>query len=177
MMKQEWFWLKKAEDASGIPGTKDFTATRYPYLMDKTSFDKLEDDVIFYTSHGEPVYDDFLFEPTFMFSERFESIFTHLEPSIRLKYVHFVDKEKQYNVPAPLYYTPYLSCKNAVHEESKIILGKAKELVLIKEQLEDSHIIHVHLPADDIWVFSLEGAECILRRAPMGIIFKKVRCL
>ena len=177
MMKTEWFWLKKAEDAFGIPGTRDFTAMKYPYLMNETSFDKLEDDVVFYSSQGDGVYDDFLFEPTFMFSERFESIFTHLEPQIRLKYVHFVDKEKQDKVPVPLYYTPYFPCKEAVHDSSKIVLGKANELVLAKDKLEDSRIVHIHLPADDIWVFSLDAAECILRRAPMGIVFREVRCL
>ena len=176
-MKTEWFWLKKDNDFEGIFGAKDFTAARYPYYMDEAAFDKIDDEVIFYTAQGVGVYDDFLFEPTFAFSERFESIFLHIEPALRLKIIQFVDKEKREHAPTPLYYIPFLPCEDVLHEKSEIVLGKAKKLVLKEEKLKDCRLIHAHLPADDIWLFSLEAAECILRRSPMGIRLERLLCL
>lgn len=174
MVSVEWFRLIKSEDALPIPQTENFTRQKFPYTMNKASFDKLEDMAVFYKHAGRIEYEDFLFEPTFMIGDYFQTLFHNLSPEMQFKSVIFLDAQKQENAPTPIYWVPYLPCGDVIHPDSEIVLGKVKNLVLQKEKLGEARIIHAKLPADDIWLLSLEAAECILRRGPMGITLSKV---
>jgi len=174
MFETEWFRIRRDKDAWDIKGKRGFSRGRYPYFMDRETFDLLDDSTAFYKNEGRKDFDDMIFDPTFMISDRFQLIFHYLEPAMEFNSVHLLDESQKEGIPAPLYWIPYLSCENAVHEKSVVIQGKAENLVLRKEALEDRRILHCQLPADDIWLFSLEAAECILRRAPQGIVMEKV---
>lgn len=174
---EEWFRAQKSEDALGVRGKADFSRRKYPYFMDWSAFDGLTDTAAFYEHIGRLEYDDFLFEPTFMFSDRFQSIFQFLVPETEFKYVQLIDPQKTDKAPTPLYWIIYLPYKDIIHPSSDIILGKAHRLVLRKETLGEERIMHAKLPADDIWLFSLEAAECILRRSPMGLTFERVEAI
>ena len=170
MVEPVWFRLQRGE-------TEDFAASvpkNYPYYMDEESFNALEDDTSTYKFVGRRDFPDFLFAPIFMMSDRFQGIFEQLAPETAFKYLHFINDERKEELPSPLYWFPYLPACDALHKESVVVQGKAQQIVLKGEALEDNRIIHIHLPADDIWCFSLEAAECILRRSPVGISFEKV---
>ena len=170
MVEPVWFRLQKGE-------AEDFAADvprNYPYYMDAESFNALEDDTSTYKFSGRRDFPDFLFAPTFFLSDRFQEIFLLLAPETEFKYLHFINDERKEELPSPLYWFPYLPVTDALHNESVIVQGKAQRIVLKREAIADDRIIHIHLPADDIWCFSLEAAECILRRCPVGIVFEKV---
>lgn len=174
MVETEWFWMTKDRDALGIKGSKNLTRKRFPYFMDRETFDQVEDGTAFYEYEGHGEYSDFLFDPTFMLSGRFHRIFHYLEPDMEFKSLHLIDENKMEKAPVPLYWIPFLPYIDAIHEASSVVQGKAMSLILRKDALEGRRIIHCRLPADDIWLFSLESAECILRRSPMGISMKKI---
>ena len=174
MVDTEWFRIYKDRAALGINGKKGFQRTDFPYFIDRETFDSLESCAAFYEYSGRKDFDDFIFEPTFMLSERYEELFKLLEPDLEFESINLIDEKKKEKAPAPVYMLPFLPCTEAVHNNSKIVQGKAESLVLIREALAGKRIVHCHLPADDIWLFSLEAAECILRRGPIGIGFKKV---
>ena len=168
MVETEWFRLRRDRDASDIKGGRDFSRKRYPYFVDKEAFDALEDGTAFYEYTGQGEQEDFLFDPTFLIGDRFQTIFHYLEPDMEFKAVHLIDERRKEDAPAPLYWVPFLPYEEVVHETSEVVLGKAEKLVLRRDALGERRILHARLPADDIWLFSLEAAECILRRAPMG---------
>ena len=174
MVETEWFWMMKDRDALSIKGTKSLSRKRFPYFMDRDAFEQLEDGTAFYQYEGHGEYSDFLFDPTFMLSGRFHRIFRSLEPEMEFKSLHLIDAGKMEKAPVPLYWIPFLTYTDAIHETSSVAQGKAMRLVLRKDAMEGRRIVHCRLPADDIWLFSLEAAECILRRSPMGIWMKKV---
>ena len=170
MVEPVWFRLQKgeAEDfAASVPGN-------YPYYMDAESFNALDDDTSTYKFSGRWDFPDFLFAPTFFLSDRFQGIFSQLEPETEFKYLHFINDERKEELPSPLYWFPYLPATDALHSESIVVHGKAQKIVLKSEAVTEERVVHIHLPADDIWCFSLEATECILRRSPVGIAFEKV---
>lgn len=174
MVETDWFWVTKDKEALGIKGTKNLSQKRFPYFMDREAFDTIEDGTAFYQHEDRGEYSDILFEPTFMFSDRFQRIFRYLEPEMELKSLHLIDQSKREKAPVPLYWIPFLSYTDAIHETSSVVQGKAERLVLKGKAMEGRRIVHCRLPADDIWLFSLEAAECILRRSPLGILLKKI---
>ncbi len=174
MVETEWFMIKKDKEAPGINGGKGFQRKDLPYFIDRKTFDLLESRAAFYTYSGRADFDDFIFEPTFMISDRYETVFQLLEPDMEFISINLIDEKGKETMPTPVYMVPYLACTDAIHENSKIIHGRADKLVLKRDTLSGRRIIHCHLPADDIWLFSLEAAECILRRGPIGIGFERV---
>ena len=174
MVETEWFRVQRDRDAVDIRGAQDFTRKRYPYFMDRAAFDSLDDDTAFYEYAGRKEVNDMIFEPTFRVSDGFQSIFHYLEPEMEFKSVHLLDESRKEGIPAPLYWIPFLPFTDAIHENTRVLQGKAAELVLKKEALAGHRILHCRLPAEDLWLFSLEAAECILRRSPMGIGMAKV---
>ena len=40
--------------------------------------------------------------------------------------------------------------------------------------LRGRRVVHFRLPDEDIWLLSLEAAECLLRRQPVGIVLEKI---
>lgn len=177
MIETEWYRIKKDRAASGIRGEKGFQRKDYPYFMDWKAFDALETRVAFYDYSGRAEFDDFLFEPTFMLSDRFRRLFQLLEPEMEFQSVNLLDEKLKEKAPSPVYWIPYLPCAEAIHPASRIVQGKAENLVLKRGTLEGKRVLHCHLPADDIWLISLEAAECILRRAPIGIGMEKLRTI
>ena len=168
MVQTDWFWIKKDPDAPTISDAAGFNRRNYPYFTDEISFEKIDDDVAFYSYGGFFIECDFLFEPTFLIHDNFQSLFKLLEPELQFKGVN----PKKFETP--LYWLPYLPIIDAISEKSKIILGKPAKLVLKAEFLSKKKVAHCQLPAADIWLLSLEAAECLLRRQPIGIILEKV---
>ena len=179
MVTTEWFRLSKADDNNSLKASAEFSRAQYPYFIDKTAFAAIDDNTILYNHTGWAKYDDFIFEPTFLLGERFHPLFELLQPDMEFKSVRFFDARQKENAPAPLYYVPYLPTTEIIHPSSDVVMGKAHRLVLRQEvlardELKDERVLHAVLPADDIWLFSLEAAECILRRSPMGIKLTQV---
>lgn len=172
MIDTEWFWLKK-DPAAPFVETAGFDTNKFPYITDAESFARVEDGVVFYEREKfSPC--DILFEPTFLIIDRLQSLFKLLEPAIEYKGVQLYRKIKPAESPHPLYWLPYLPCVDAIGETSKIFQGKAIRLVINYSALRGRRVAHCKLPADDIWLLSLEAAECLLRRQPIGILLEKV---
>lgn len=173
-MQTDWFWIKKDPDAPTIHDAAGFNRKNYPYFTDEISFEKIDDDVAFYRYGGNFVECDFLFEPTFLIHDNFQSLFKLLEPNLQFKGVQLYSAQNPKKFSTPLYWLPYLPFTDAVSEKSKIILGKPAQLILKSQPLAKKRIIHCKLPAEDIWLLSLEAAECLLRRQPIGITLEKI---
>ena len=173
-MVSEWFWIKKDPDAPTISDAAGFNRRNYPYVTDAKSFGAIDDDVAFYRYGGNFIECDFLFEPTFLIHDNLQSLFKLLEPDLQFKGVQLYAAQNRDKLATPLYWLPYLPITDAVSENSKIILGKPVKLILKAELLAKKRVAHCKLPAADIWLLSLEAAECLLRRQPIGIILEKI---
>lgn len=173
MVEGEWFLLQKDADAVDIYGIRDYFGQKYSYFMDDKAFQALDDGTALYSYDGRKDQCDLLFQPTFMISDRLQQIFHYLEPKMEFKALHLIDMEKK-DAPAPLYWIPYLAYEDALHGETVTVQGRSQDIVLRKEYLEERRILHCRLPAEDLWLFSLEAAECLLRRAPVGVWMRKV---
>lgn len=172
MIETEWFWIKK-DPAAPFVETAGFDTNKFPYFTDAESFARVEDGVIFYERKNfSPC--DILFEPTFLIIDRLQPLFKLLEPAIEYKGVQLYRKIKPAEAPRPLYWLPYLPFVDVIGTESKIFQGKAIRLVINYSALRGRRVAHCKLPADDIWLLSLEAAECLLRRQPVGILLEKV---
>ncbi|MBR5913766.1 MAG: hypothetical protein IKZ58_05350 [Selenomonadaceae bacterium] len=174
MVTTEWFWIKKDPDAPSISDAKGFNRKKYPYFTDEKSFVEVEDAVAYYEYGGKFVECDFLFEPTFLIHDNFHSLFRYLEPELQFKGVQLYATRNVDRNATPLYWLPYLPITDAVSDETKLIQGKPVKLILKYEPLAEKRVAHCKLPAADIWLVSLEAAECILRRQPIGIILEKI---
>lgn len=172
MIETEWFWLKK-DPAAPFADTMGFGRDKFPYFMDAESFAKIDDGVIYY---GQKKFSpcEILFEPTLLIIDRLKPLFELLEPAIRYKGVQMYRKLDPENAPRPIYWLPYLPFVEAISDSSKIVQGKAAELVIKNAPLRGKRVAHCKLPAEDIWLLSLEAAECLLRRRPVGILLEKV---
>ena len=173
-MTSEYFWIKKDPDAPSITNAAGFTRSKYPYFTDSDSFSKVDDEVAYYEYKGIVTHCDILFEPTFLINDRLQSLFTFLEPEIQFKGVQLYQFDDRENSSKPLYWLPYLPYVDVIHEATEMIQGKPKKLILKREILSDNRVIHCRLPAADIWLLSLEAAECLLRRQPVGILLEKI---
>ena len=172
MIDTEWFWLKK-DPAAPFVETAGFDKNKFPYITDAESFAHVDDGVVFYEREKfSPC--DILFEPTFLIGDRLQSLFKLLEPSIEFKGVQLYRRFKPAEAIHPLYWLPYLPFADAIGADSKIFQGKAIRLVVKNSALRGRRVAHCKLPADDIWLLSLEAAECLLRRRPIGILLEKV---
>lgn len=172
MIYNEWFWLKK-NPAAPFVETTGFDKKKFPYFTDAESFAKVDDGVIYYARKKfSPC--DILFDPTFLIGDRFRLLFELLEPAIEYKGVQLYRKFKPEDAPHPIYWLPYLPCDDVLSEQSKIFQGKAIRLVVKFSALHKKRLVHCKLPAEDIWLLSLEAAECLLRRQPVGILLEKI---
>lgn len=174
MVQSEWFWIKKDPDAPTISDAKGFNRKKYPYFTDEKSFALVDDEVAFYQYSGFFIESDFLFEPTFLIHDDLQSLFKLLEPNLQFRGVQLYAAQNRDKLSTPLYWLPYLPITDAISEKSRVIQGKPFELILKREPLEKKRVAHCKLPAADIWLLSLEAAECLLRRQPIGIILEKV---
>ena len=174
MVQSEWFWIKKDPDAPPVASATGFNRKKYPYVTDEKSFAMVDDDVAYYEHGGKFTICDFLFEPTFLIHDSLQSLFKFLEPELEFKGVQLYADRNRENSATPLYWLPLLPITDAISEKSKIILGKPAQLILKAEPLAEKRLAHCKLPAADIWLLSLEAAECLLRRQPIGIILEKV---
>lgn len=174
MVKSEWFWIKKDPDAPIISDAAGFNRKNYPYFTDEISFEKVDDDVAFYRYGGKFIECDFLFEPTFLIHDNLQSLFKLLEPNLQFKGVQLYAAQNPEKFSTPLYWLPFLPITDAISEKTQKILGKPVKLILKSEPLAKKRVAHCKLPAADIWLLSLEAAECLLRRQPVGIILEKV---
>lgn len=172
MISSEWFRIKK-DPVAPFTETTGFDQKNFPYFTDAESFSKAEDTVVYYEQERFTPC-DILFEPTFLISDRLQPLFKLLEPAIEYKGVQLYRKVKIADSPRPLYWLPYLPCINAIDDSSKIIQGKAIKLVVKSSMLREKRVAHCRLSADDIWLLSFEGVECLLRRQPVGILLEKV---
>ena len=158
MIETEWFWLKK-DPAAPLVETTGFDKNKFPYFTDAESFANGDDGVTYYEREKfSPC--DILFEPTFLIGDKLKPLFELLEPAIEYKGVQLYRKFKPADAPRPLYWLPYLPCVDAISDDSEIIQDKAAKFC--------------KLPAEDIWLMSLEAAECLLRRGPVGILLEKI---
>ena len=176
-VKGEWYLIKKDVDAGTISSAKDFTQRKYAYFMDREAFSKIDDEVAYYESALLFEHCDIIFEPTFMIHDRLQSLFQFLEPELQFKGVQLYESRNQKETPAPLYWVPYLEYAPAIDKSSRIVQGRAQKLILNGEYLSENNyrrVLHCKLPAQDIWLLSLEGAECLLRREPSGVWLERV---
>ena len=175
MVGTEWFLIKKDPDAPTISDAAGLNRKRYPYFTDEKSFAAIDDEVSFYRYSGFFIECDFLFEPTFLIHDNLQSLFKLLEPELQFKGVQlYAAAQKPDKLATPLYWLPYLPITDAISEQSQIVQGKPVKLILNYERLEKKRVAHCKLPAADIWLLSLEAAECVLRRQPIGILLEKV---
>ena len=152
MIDTEWFWIKK-DPAAPFVKTTGFGKNKFPYFTDAEAFASVDDSVIYYDREKfSPC--DFLFEPTFLIIDRLKPLFELLEPAIEYKGVQLYRK--------------------IYPEYSKIFQGKVSKLVLNYSALRGKRVAHCKSPADDIWLLSLEAAECFLRRQPVGVLLEKI---
>lgn len=175
MVKPEWFHLLPDPDMEEInfKRTPDFLR-RYPYFMTAEDFNNLEDDTAFYEHSGRVAQSDFIFNPTFMIGQRFHTIFSLLKPEMQFKTLNLIDRDKQEKAPVPFFYIPYLPWADGLHPSTIVKNGHATEVILKADTVTDRRLMHCRLPGQDIWLASLEAAECILRRAPWGLKLQKV---
>ncbi|MBR2216537.1 MAG: hypothetical protein IJ849_12400 [Selenomonadaceae bacterium] len=178
MVKAEWFHLlpDPAVEELNMKRTPEFSRS-YPYFMTAEAFQNLDDSTVFYEYSGRAAQSDFLFNPTFMIGERLHTIFSLLEPDIEFKSLSLIDREKKEAAPVPLYYIPFLPWEDALAPGTVVQNGRAATIKLRGSALQERRILHCRLPAQDIWLASLEAAECILRRVPLGLKLQKVAVL
>lgn len=171
MTDTEWFRIKKDPDApiANVAGL----VKKFPYFTDAEAFAKADDVVVHYEQETFLAC-DILFEPTFLINDRLQPLFKLLEPAIAYKGVQIYRKFKPEAAPRPLYWLPYLPFTDAISSDSQIVQGKATKLVVKRESLREKRVAHCRLPADDIWLLSLEAAECFLRREPLGVVLEKI---
>lgn len=168
----DWFRLRPDAAAPAVE-VACFDRKKYPYFTDAESFDAVDHSVVFYEREKfSPC--DMLFEPTFLIGDNLLALFELLEPSMQFKGVQMYRKFKPAETTHPLFWLPYLPCVDAIDESSQIIQGKAVKLTVKLSALKKRRVAHCRLPADDIWLLSLEAAECLLRRQPIGILLEKV---
>ncbi|MBR0260446.1 MAG: hypothetical protein IJQ85_01495, partial [Selenomonadaceae bacterium] len=79
-----------------------------------------------------------------------------------------------------------LENQNIYYSSSDLHLGDGKfthravvqnELSFMSKKmpaLRGRRVVHFRLPDEDIWLLSLEAAECLLRRQPVGIVLEKI---
>jgi hypothetical protein len=174
VIQTEWFWIKKDPDAPSISDAAGFNRKNYPYFTDAESFSKVDDQVAYYEYGGNFLECDFLFEPTFLIHDNLQSLFKFIEPNLEFKGVQLYAAKNSKTSATPLYWLPYLEFTDAISENSKIIQGKPLKLIFKAESIGEKRLIHCKLPAADIWALSLEAAECLLRRQPVGILLEKI---
>ncbi len=177
MMQTEWFQIKKDPDAPGIADGGNFNRKNYPYFVDEKTFSKIDDAVAFYS--GKIIECDVLFEPTLLIHDRLQQLFKFLDPDLEFKGVQLYEISRREKAAMPLYWLPFLPTSKIISEDSLILLGKAKKLVLDSKFLEEKifagkRILHCTLPAEDIWLLNLDAAECFLRRQPVGVLLEKI---
>ncbi len=174
MIQTEWFWIKKDPDAPVISDAAGFNRKKYPYFTDAESFAKVDDDVAYYEFTGNFLACDFLFEPTFLINDSLQSLFKFIEPKLEFKGVQLYSARNAEKSATPLYWLPYLEFTDAISKTSKIVQGKPEKLIFKAEMLQEKRLVHCKTAAADIWALSLEAAECLLRRQPVGIILEKI---
>ena len=174
MVETEWFWLHRDPETVPLKNEAGLDRRHYPYFIDEAAFRAVDDRVAFYAYHGGVELCDFLFEPTFLISERYEQLFHFLEPELQFRGIQLYEETKRDKAPMPLFWLPYLPFREGIHSESLVVQGKVQHLVLKRESLQNIRLAHMRLPAEDIWLVSLEAAECILRRGPQGLYMEKI---
>ncbi len=174
MIQTEWFWIKKDPDAPSIVDAAGFNRKKYPYFTDAESFAKVDDSVAYYEYSGNLLACDFLFEPTFLINDDLQPLFKFIEPELEFKGVQLYSARDAEKSATPLYWLPYLEFTDAISETSKIVQGKPEKLIFKADALGEKRLVHCKTAAADIWALSLEAAECLLRRQPVGIILKKI---
>ena len=174
MIQTEWFWIKKDPDAPSIADAAGFNRKNYPYFTDAYSFANVDDGVAYYEFTGNFLACDFLFEPTFLINDRLQSLFKFIEPDLEFKGVQLYSSKKPKESATPLYWLPYLEFSDAISETSKIVQGKPQKLIFNADALGEKRLVHCKTAAADIWALSLEVAECLLRRQPVGVLLEKI---
>ena len=174
MIQTEWFWIKKDPDAPSIADAAGFNRKKYPYFTDAESFAKVDDDVAYYEYKENFLTCDFLFEPTFLINDRLQSLFKFIEPDLEFKGVQLYSAKNLEQSATPLYWLPYLEFTDAISRTSKIVHGKPEKLIFKADALREKRLVHCTTAAADIWALSLEAAECLLRRQPVGALLEKI---
>lgn len=177
MVERQYFRLVRDRQwgEAGILTEGNFNSRRYPYFMEQAAFEALDDGVAFYRGNGWIEALDFVFAPTFLIGDRFERIFHYLAPEIQMHGLQLYEKGRETLGAMPAFWVPYLPFREDIlHEATQVVQGKAEHIVLKGDVLGDARILHTRLPADDIWLVTLEAAECILRRAPGGVQLEPV---
>ena len=175
MIQSDWFWIKKDPEAPTVIDAKGLNRSNYPYFTDAESFSKVDDSVAYYEYNGHFVQCDILFEPTFLICDALQTLFQFIEPELQFKGVQLYSRQDSKRFATPMYWLPLLPFSDdAVSDQTQSVGGKPVKLVLNPEPLRDRRLIHCRLPAADIWLVSLEAAECLLRRQPIGIELEPV---
>lgn len=174
MVHTDWFWIKKDPEAPTLVDASGLNRSNYPYFTDADSFAKVDDSVAYYEYRGRFVQCDFLFEPTFLIHDDLQPLFRYLEPELQFKGVQLYSRQDSKNQATPLYWLPYLPFTDAVSDRTQAIRGKPIKIFLKPDAITYQRVLHCRMPAADIWLLSLEAAECLLRRQPVGIILDTV---
>ncbi len=177
MVESEWFRLCKDREMPPIQSVKKLTQKKYPYFMDEQSFRALDEDVAYYEYQGWSMMPDILFEPTFMILDALQPVFRQLEPSMEYRGLQLYAAEKVDTSPVPLYWVPYLPYTDCLHEATEVVAGKAGRIAVREACVQERRILHAKLPADDLWLISLEAAECLLRRQLVGITMERIEVM
>ena len=174
MVETEWFWLRRDPAVTTLQNEAGLDRRHYPYFIDEAAFRAVDDRVAFYAYTGRLEPCDFLFEPTFLIGERYERLFSLLAPELELRGIQLYEKKKKQDAPMPIFWLPWLPYIDGIHAATRVRQGKPVQLILRREALQGRRLAHMRLQAEDIWLASLEAAECILRRGPRGLQLERV---
>lgn len=169
-MIEPWYLLEQDKTLHHVIQATELEQSKYPPIMSGYRFLHLEDTVTHYDMK-EPLFQpDFLFAPTFMIEDSMYKIWQELQPDILGKAVQFFEANNRENAPMPLYWVPFLpSEEDALHDQTKIELGRAVEPVLRREKLAEKNFLHITLAGGQLWFASLTAVEAMLWKGQTGV--------
>lgn len=151
LVKTEWFQMIADPELTAPVKPAGLINSEYPYFMEEKAFRRLEHKVASYHPQMGMECCDFLFAPTFMVSDRFQSLFQTMAPQMEFRNVTLLPDIDGSGAKPIHYWVPFLPADDA---------GKRVRCQQGRDKVA--------------WLFSLEAIESILRRAPLGIRFVQV---
>lgn len=151
LVRTEWFQMIADPELTAPVKTEGLLPHEYPYFMDEKAFRRLEHKVASYHPQLGMECCDFLFAPTFMVGDRFQTLFQTMAPRMEFRNVTLLPDIEGETAKPLHYWIPFLPADDA---------GQRIRCQQKRDKVD--------------WLFSLEAAESILRRAPLGIRFIQV---
>lgn len=151
LVKTDWFRMEADKELTAPVKPEGLSYREYPYYMEEKTFRRLGHKMAVYRPQAGMEYCDFLFAPTFMVGDRFQSLLQWLAPEMEFSNVTLLPVTEQADVKPLHYWVPFLPPDSS---GLRVRCQRQRDKVS--------------------WLFSLEAVESILRRAPLGIRFEPV---